>query len=133
MKAIKLPVAFSNGSLRTTTDLHQIFKQKIIDVLVTSKQERVMIPEYGVGVYSLLYEILDPLIFADFKVDAIQELSQHVTGVEIVDLRLSSGGSLQSPEDNTTLSITVLYRLPPYQVTSMTFTVSEFLSEDSFL
>lgn len=133
MKAIKLPLSFRNGALVSTTDLHQIFKQKIIDVLVTSKQERVMIPEYGADVYSLLYTMLDPMIFADFKADALLELSQGVTGVDIVDILLSSGESLTSSDESTTLSITVLYRVPPHQVTSMTFTVSEFLSEESFM
>lgn len=132
MRAIRVPVSFSNGALVSTTDLHQIFKQKILDVLVTSKQERVMIPEYGASVYSLLYEMMDPIVFADFKVDAIQEITQHVTGVDIVDLRVSTGDSFRADPDNTTLSITVLYRVPPHQVTSTTFTVSEFLSEESF-
>lgn len=133
MKAIKLPVTFKNGALVSTTDLNQIFKQKIIDVLVTSKQERVMLPEYGAGTYSLLYEMLDPMVFADFKTDALQELAQHVTGVDIVDLKMSSGESFRQDQDSTTLSITVLYRIPPHQVTSTTFTVSEFLSEESFM
>lgn len=133
MKSIKLPVTFKNGALVSTTDLNQIFKQKIIDVLVTSKQERVMLPEYGAGTYSLLYEMLDPMVFADFKTDALQELTQHVTGVDIVDLRMSSGESFRQDPDSTTLSITVLYRIPPHQVTSTTFTVSEFLSEESFM
>lgn len=132
MKAIKLPLSFNNGRLQTTTDLHQIFKQKIIDVLVTSKRERVMIPEYGCSVYSLLYEMLDPMVFTDFKTDAIQELSRHVSGATIVDLVISEADSLRADPENTTLDITVLYRVPPYQVTSTTFTVSEFLSEESF-
>lgn len=92
-----------------------------------------MIPEYGANVYSLLYEMLDPMVFADFKTDAIQELSQHVTGVEIVDLSISSEDSLRQEEFNTTLSVSVKYRVPPHQLTSMTFTVSEFLSEESFM
>lgn len=132
MKAIKLPLSFNNGGLQTTTDLHQVFKQKIIDVLVTSKRERVMIPEYGCSVYSLLYEMLDPAVFTDFKTDAIQELSRNVSGATIVDLTVSTSDSLRADPENTTLDITVLYRVPPHQVTSTTFTVSEFLSEESF-
>lgn len=132
MKSIKLPLSFNNGGLSTTTDLHQIFKQKIIDVLVTTKRERVMIPEYGAGVYSLLYEMLDPMVFTDFKTDAIQELSRNVSGVNIVDIRISTADSLRADPENTTLDITVLYRVPPHQVTSTTLTVSEFLSEESF-
>lgn len=133
MKSIKLPVSFSNGTLTTTTDLHQIFKQKIIDVLVTTKQERVMLPEYGGNAYSLLYEMLDPIVFADFKTDALQELAQHVTGVAVMDLKVSTGNNFNADPNSTTLDITVLYRVPPYQTTSMTFTVTEFLSEESFM
>lgn len=133
MRSIKLPLSYQNGRLTTTSDLNQIIRQKIIDVLVTSKQERVMIPEYGASTYSLVFDMLDPLVLQDFKVDALQELAAHVTGAQIIDLKITSSGGFNTDDMNTTLSITVYYRIPPNQVTSMTFTVSDFLSEESFL
>lgn len=137
MKAIKLPVSFNGGRLETTTDINQIIKQKIIDVLVTSKQERVMLPEYGGNAYSLLFEMMDPTIFADFKTDAIQELSRHVAGAQIMDITLAGGDArqttIQNADYDTSVNITVYYRIPPQRATSVTFTVSEFLTDESQL
>lgn len=137
MKAIKLPVSFSGGRLQTTTDVNTIIRQKIIDVLVTSKQERVMLPDYGGDAYTLLYEMMDPTVFADFKTDAIQELSRHVTGAQIIDIVINTGDALQNTIQNadydTSVNITVYYRIPPQRATSVTFTVSEFLTDESQL
>jgi len=135
LRAIKLPVSFSNGRLETTTDINQIIRQKIIDVLVTSKMERVMRPTYGGDSYSLIYEIMDPAVFADFKVDAIQELTRNVSGIQVLDISMVSGNDLsstiQNDSNDTTLSMTVYYRIPPQRASSVTFTVSEFLTNES--
>lgn len=133
MRTIKLPISFQNGRLATISDINQIIKQKIIDVLVTSKNERVMIPEYGSGAYSLLYESMDPTVFADFRADALQELAVNVTGATILDVVLAEGISLGSGDYNTTLTINVVYQIPPYPITSTTFSISDVLTEDSFL
>lgn len=132
MRSLKLPISFQGGRVATTSNIETIVKQKIIDVLVTSRGERVMNMGYGSGAYSYLYEPMDPLIFADFKQEAISDLHRNVSGVEIMNINIGVPSSLYDGE-NTTVTVTVSYRIPPMQVTSMTFNISEFLTEDSFL
>lgn len=129
---MKLPFTITaGGSVATLSDPHAIIKQKVIDVLTTSKRERVMEPAYGAGVYRFVYEILDPLVFSDFKVDALQELNQYITGATIMDLTIQTNDSFGVAGGNNTASITVYYKIPPLQATSMTFSISEFVVADT--
>ena len=133
MRSLKLPFSInSTGSTTSTSDVDTIVKQKVIDVLTTTKRERVMEPNYGAGVYRFIYEMLDPLVFADFKVDALQELNENISGAQILDINISLGeDSLAVAEFNTTAFITVYYRIPPLQATTMTFSVSEFVTAET--
>jgi phage baseplate assembly protein W len=129
MKAIKTPISFSNGKLVTTTDIEEIIKQKILDVLVTRPGERLMFPDYGADLYSLLYERLDPLVFADFKAEALLDIQDAVTGAKVLDITAAIGG-LYAPEE-TTLNITVTYQIPPQRPTTMSFTIRELLTQET--
>lgn len=133
MRSLKLPFSITpSGSTTSTSDIDVIVKQKIIDILTTANRERVMEPNYGAGIYRFIYEILDPLVFADFKVDALQELNENLSGAQIMDLIISTeNDALGVSEFNTTAQVTVYYRIPPLQTTTMTFSVSEFVPADT--
>lgn len=127
MRAIKLPISFTNGRLSTTSDIDRVVKQKIVDVLTTSNGERVMNPRYGAGAYGLLYEPIDPLVFEDFKVEATQEIAERVSGIQITDLQMIEGdpyGMTNSSDSTVTMSVS--YRIPPLEASSVSFSISEF-------
>lgn len=125
MKSIAIPFRYVNGSTYGLTDPSLIVEQKILDVLLTSRRERVMNPRYGADVYSLLYEMMDDNILADFKVETMLELRNNVDGAEIVDIQFAANNLLGDSEYNTTLQVTVLYRIPPGSIKTVTFSVSE--------
>lgn len=110
MKALKIPFHFENGSISETRDQRTIEEQKIVNVLVTSRLERVNRPSYGAGARELLYELNDELVFFDFKVDAIQECRSRITSCQVVDIRARENNYIQGEE--TVMMIDVLYRLP---------------------
>lgn len=124
MRSIALPFRITNGRIATLTDPYKIVEQKILDVLLTSNNERVMNPRYGSAVYALLYEIMDDNVLADFKTEALMDLRENVDGAEIADIKFSSTNLLGDSEYNTTLEITVFYRIPPTMTRSMTFSVN---------
>lgn len=132
MKAIHLPFKFTNGAVSTTSSFDTIIKQKIIDVLAVSRGERAMRPDYGVGSYNMLYELIEPLVWSDFKTSAMDEISRNVSGVTIRDIAISTSTSFAAVDDATTVNISVLYQIPPSQETSVTLTVSDILNEDTY-
>lgn len=132
MKAIYIPFQFKNGSVATVGDFDSIIKQQILDVLTVSRQERVMRPDYGVGAYSMLYELIDPLVWEDFKEVAMREISDNVRGVTIRDIVISDNDQSQMSNTQTSISISVFYEILPSQKSSVTLSVSDFLSEDNY-
>lgn len=116
MASIKIPFQFADGKLATTTDPGVVANQKIIDVLMTQKFERVMRHNYGAGAQTMLFDNLDDddsLEFADFKVDAMQDISENVSRVQIVDMYMTNNvNSRYFNSDETTYNINVVYRLP---------------------
>lgn len=131
MRSIYLPLQFKNGKIATTTDFDTIVKQKIVDMLAVSKGERVMRPQYGIGAYGMLYTTIDPLVWADFKQEALLAMSDDISGVTIHDIQISLGDSKQLSEP-TAVTITVTYQIPTSQMSSVTLNISDILNEDMY-
>lgn len=113
MKSIRIPFQFDGGKLATTTSTDLIAKQKIIDVLTTMKFERVLRHNYGGQIQSMLFEPIDDLMFADFKIEAMQALSECVSRVQVLDMYVMHTGQQQYfSSESTTVTLGVLYKLP---------------------
>ena len=123
MKVIDLPFKISNGLVATITDPAAIAEQKILDVLLTNKNERVMNPRYGSSTYSLLFELMDPNIWADFKSEALMDLRESVPNVEILDIVLKQAQTEVDSQYSTGLEVTVFYRLPSSNANTLSFVV----------
>ena len=113
MKSIKMPFNFSGGRVGTTSSPTVAAEQKIINVLTTNQYERVMRHRYGANINRLLYESIDDLSIADFIVDAKQEASDNISRTDILNIKLTPPDTVASYGNNeTTLGITVVYRIP---------------------
>lgn len=126
MKNISVPFRFSGGRVVATTNPDTIARQKIIDVLTTSPAERFGFPNYGAGLYALLFEPIDELIEADFKTDAMIEIGNRVSGVTVHDLVVR-----QNAIETSNADIYVYYSLPLRPAQTFTFTVTNTLTEES--
>jgi len=78
-----------------------------------------------------LYTTIDPLVWADFKQEALLAMSEDVSGVIIHDIKIESGDPKQL-SDPTTVTITVTYQIPTSQISSVTLNVSDILNEDMY-
>lgn len=125
MKSISIPFRFSNGKVAETSDNDTIARQRITDVLSTRKFERVMRPEYGAGISDLLFEPLDPLVFADYRIDALSEVNSNVSNARITDISVKQGDSVQYNGDtDSTLSVQVVYSVAGKGSSVFRFTVN---------
>lgn len=116
MKSFRTPFQVVGGKIADTSDPRKIVEQKIIDVLVTQNMERPMLPDYGMGVQSLVFEAIDELEAADFRTDASLEVASRVTGVSIVDVKVDL-------VDETEAHVTVYYRTPLSSVQETSFSL----------
>lgn len=113
MASIRVPFQFNAGRVLSTKDPSVIAEQKIIDVLVTNRYERVMNHSYGAGINQLLFEPIDSMSISDFSIDAQQEMVNNISRVYILNISmedLSYGSPATNPD--TTLGVTVSYALP---------------------
>jgi len=136
MKAIKIPFQFSGGKTATTSSMSVATEQKIVNVLVTQKYERVMRHKYGFGIQTLLFDVIDEIELTDHVVDAKSDIQAAVSDVSILDVKLAPTNSIAafgSPE--TTLGRTVVYKLPLGSPQLVKFDVVSptNLTEDSFI
>lgn len=86
------------------------------------------IPDYGSGIGGLVHEINDPLVFADFKFEAIADLKQGISTVGISDMQVRQG---QAGEN--VMMVDVAYRLPlgVTQLASLKVAYPGYVTEDT--
>lgn len=118
MKSFVTPFQVVGGRIAVTTDPIRMLDQKITDVLVTNSFERPTMPDYGAGSQRLVFEQLDELVIADYKIDAGLEVSRRVSGVDLVDLHV-----LQDDAEGTAV-IDVIYKSALSTVRSVTIQVA---------
>jgi phage baseplate assembly protein W len=106
---------YGSGGVSTTSDPLKMAEQQILDVLTTSKGERVMLPGYGANLRELMFEPVDDLLYHEYEVDASQELSRNVRIANIRSLRIQGVISAFDPE-NSTVTANVIYAVPPFGV-----------------
>lgn len=109
MKSIKTPFSFSGGKVAETRDPNVVATQKISDVLQTSNFERVLRPEYGSSVKYLVNDIADTNQLADVRVEALQDLSEYITSMSVLDVQFDTASVTT---EDTTLNMYVTYQLP---------------------
>jgi len=134
LQSIKIPFKFEGGRLMTTTSFDTIAKQKIIDVLRTIPFSRVMRHNYGANIESLLFEPIDELVFADFKVEALYTLNESISRVQILDMYMVNSSVTDYFTDvNTTMTVAVVYRLPlaAPQIVKLNLAIPGAINEDS--
>ena len=101
-----------SGRVAKTNTPERIVEQQIIDVLTTSKFERVMRPTYGAGATQLLYEPVDDLVYGEFKTDALMELNKQLTMASVTNLVIQPADAPYVDEDpSIVIEIKVQYSM----------------------
>lgn len=135
MKSISIPFSFTSdtGAISTTSSLDAIMEQNIIDILTTSPGERIMEPKYGANIRNLLFEEPDPLVFAEYRMDAISDLNTNLPFGRVTDVQIGIPNETFSGSDyDTTVSISVKYVVPPYNSSVVTFNISNTTTNGGF-
>lgn len=73
--AIDFPFRFEGGSLATTGNYQKLVRNQLIDTLMTNLRERIMRPDYGADIQSLLFAPSDELRWNDTSAIIQERLS----------------------------------------------------------
>jgi uncharacterized protein len=104
--ALDFPFRFENGKLAATSNYSRIVRNQLIDTLMTNFRERVMRPDYGSDIQSLLFNQSDELQRGD-TASIIQERLSYAVPRALID----SVEIRPDPQSKFVVYITVSYRV----------------------
>lgn len=119
MKAFDIPLSISNGTLTVTDNYDRIVRNQVIDALTTNQGERVMHPDWGCDIQSVLFDPSDMLERQDTAAYVRDRLVQFVprsfiksVGVTVPDsepnmvlIDVKYKSSSYMPESNVTVGL----------------------------
>jgi hypothetical protein len=106
------PVDGAYGLNKTLTDMAT---QNLKMVILTSPGERVMEPEFGVGVRNYLFAQNSPGLSAQLRDRISQQVSKYLPYISLNNLQVFSP-SILGGIDNTRLNIIINYSIPAANV-----------------
>lgn len=130
MRSIKIPFNFEEGSVSSTTNVDTIVKQEIVNYFMTVDGERVMNSSYGGGLPRLSFEINDPLVLADYKLDVITEANLNLSFGKVLDLLVVDSTNNTFYEDNVA-TVLVRYAVAPRTISTVKLVVTNTFNEES--
>tara|TARA_B100000029_G_scaffold398291_1_gene396746 strand:- start:124 stop:516 length:393 start_codon:yes stop_codon:yes gene_type:complete len=111
----KLPLAKSSidGWMLTKTPVEMV-KQNFKMLILTSPGERVMEPEFGVGIRAYLFEQLTEEVFVRIRTRITEQVATYMPYVNIIDLAFNS--TAQGPRtaldyDENYLGLSITYEI----------------------
>ena len=111
----KLPLTYSktDGPYLLNKNLKETVKQNFKMLVLTSPGERVMVPDFGVGINSFLFEAMDDSTYSQ----VVQKIQEQV-GMFIPSITLEAIDFVTSDEDPTLplneLRVSIKYNILPF-------------------
>jgi phage baseplate assembly protein W len=115
--ALPLRVDTSDGAYGLHKDLESMAAQNLKMVILTSPGERVMIPEFGVGIRNFIFEPNNPGTKEAIRERIQNQISKYLPYISLLSLELFSP-SVANGTDNTVLVIKIKYSVPAANIVS---------------
>lgn len=130
MKSIRIPFSFEEGSVSNTNNVDTIVSQEIVNYFMTIDGERVMNSSYGGGLPRLSFEINDPLVLADYKLDVVTEANLNLSFGKVLDLVVVDTADNTFYEDNVA-TVLVRYAVAPRTISTVKLVITNTFNEES--
>jgi len=121
--SVSLPLRIDtiDGAYGINKTFSQMASQNLRMVILTSPGERVMYPEFGVGIRSYLFEQNTPATLGTIKQRIIQQVSTYLPYITLMNVNVGSPpipGGLPGDTDNTRINISIRYSIPALNIVS---------------
>lgn len=130
MRSIRIPFSFEEGSVSATTNVDTIVKQEIINYFMTINGERVMAQQYGGNLPKLSFEINDPLVLADYKLDSLTIANSYLSFGKVLDMVVVDNDNNTFYEENVA-TVLVRYAVAPRTISTVKLVVTNTFNEES--
>lgn len=132
MKTINVPFRFDEGEVGITSSVDNIVKQEIVNYFMTNTDERVMNATYGGNLQRLAFEINDPLVIADYKLDALPDVNSKLSFGKVLDVSVAETTD-DTYYNSNTATIIIRYAVAPRTISTVKLIVNETFTEESEL
>jgi len=106
--SISLPLSLDekDGPYKSNVTLDEVAQQNIKMIVLTNPGERVMAPDFGVGIRSYLFEQETPFLINDIRTRIKSQVDKYAPFIKIREL------NIDVDSDNGFLSVQIKYAVP---------------------
>ncbi len=126
--SVALPFVYSSedGPYRLNKTLLETVRQNLKNLILTSPGERIMIPEFGVGLRRFLFEGISPKTYQqlDFKIREQVNKYMPFINIEQIDFFTMENNSTLAPNE---VNVQLVYNLGQVAATDV-LSISQFLN-----
>ena len=109
----KLPLEFDNtDGYRLTKTIHQQVRQNLKSIVLTAPGERVMDPNFGVGIRNYLFTQLSEGIVGKIRSEIKKQVKRYMPFLQIIDVVINSPDGTSLTDDNM-LGVDIRYKFLP--------------------
>ena len=102
-----IPLEFSNtGGYNDYMSEKELAKFHLTNVLLTSKGEKISIPNYGVGIRRILFENITQATLSSLQSEIEEQIEQYVEGIALLSVSVNP-----STEDDNTINVSIAFRM----------------------
>ena len=114
-----LPISFDRrDGIVNIKNYKHLALQNLKMLILTVPGERIMDPDFGVGLKTFLFEQNHPSVHANISARIYQQVGLYLPFIKIDYLAYSGGGPIDSPFDSNLLHLTVAFTIIPLQLSS---------------
>jgi phage baseplate assembly protein W len=120
-----LPLVYDplDGPYRLTKTIREAILQNFKNLLLTNPGERIMDPDFGVGIRSYLFELDNGQLKGEMINNIRSQTNKYLNAVSIVDIKFSEGSTSQvdqvSIAESNALYVSILFNILPLDETNV--------------
>ena len=114
--SVSLPLSKdSDDGLKLNKDFKDLVRQNLLMLLLTIKGERIMHPDFGVGLKRYLFELDTPALRSELSSKIRSQVSKYLSYINIINLSFES--QIEKPQmDKNLLIVRIEYIILPLNI-----------------
>jgi len=111
----RLPLVYdsTDGPYQLNKNLKQTFSQNLKMLILTMPGERIMVPDFGVGLHGFLFEGVTDDTFSRISTRIQQQVSQFIPAINLTEITFSTSDEDSSLKLNE-VRVSIKYDILPY-------------------
>ena len=104
--ALPLAVSSTDGAYSVYKDLKSVARQSLKMLILTAPGERIMFPNFGVGMRGYLFEQNIPGFGTELKAKVAEQVTRYIPYIRL------AGVQVINSKDNNTINLKISYSVP---------------------